>query len=423
MSDATIIEGEEFEPLQVGIGALMVDGQVALDPRIAERGYLNVALAKGQFVFRAGRYVGLIPINSKLSIRIRPRAEIANIAHMIVRSGIAPTAIVDFSRGYLPDFATGLNAEQAYYAPLIAGIERILSSGMLKSYVRIDDPPAWRGRLLVSDTIRRHRARNVRYRGEFHYMTLSFAGVENIALKHSLKIVRDWLLRQKDKKFVPFLTRAKVVLEKMGSIPDVQRDLGHVVQQIGRSAGRLPLQYSYYQDPLWTAYLLLQKKLPDLSTEGFVKLDSLIIDLSKVFEAYVRTTLVERAEEHGWRIVDGNLKPFSFFYQDSTYSVHPDIVVVVDGKPRAVIDAKYKPELKEDDRYEVLSFMDTVGVVRGGFVCPQWPNASSRFMGRTSSGKELSLLRFDLAAADLEMEATRFADNVARLIQSNHAYT
>jgi len=422
VSEIAVIDCEEFGALEIGVNRLMVDGEISIDPRIADRGYLNVSLTKGRVVFRADRYVGLIPVNDRLSIRIRPRALISNIAHMIVKSGIAPTAIPDFSRGYMPKFETGVNAEKIYYAPLIAGVERVLSAGMMKSYVQVENPPAWRGRLLGSDTVKRHRARNIRYKGEFDYKTLSYGGPENIALKHSLKLVRAWLVSQHDKKFAAFITRADAAIERMASIPDLKSDVDRLVQEIGRSAGRLPFQYSYYQDSLWTAYLLLQSKLPDMSADGFVTLDSLIIDLSKVFEAYVRTVLVERAEARGWHIVDGNLRPFSFFAGDNIYNVHPDIVVMKDGKPVALVDAKYKPDPKEGDRYEVLSFMDTVGVMRGGFVCPQRDGAVSRFMGRTSAGKELSLLRFDLAAADIEFESARFVDNVGRLADSSHAY-
>jgi 5-methylcytosine-specific restriction enzyme subunit McrC len=422
VSDAAIIDCEEFGVLEISANRLMVDGEISIDPRIAERGYLNVSLAKGRVVFRADRYVGLIPVADGLSIRVRPRALIGNIAHMIVRSGIAPAAIPDFSRGYMPKFETGVNAEKVYYAPLIGGVERILEAGMMKSYVQVENPPAWRGRFLASDTIKRHRARNVRYRNEFDYKTLSYGGCENVALKHSLKIVRAWLVAEKDRKLAPFVARADGAIERMAAIPDLKYDVGRLVQEIGRSAGRLPFQYSYYQDPLWTAYLLLQSRLPDMSAEGFVTLDSLIIDLSKVFEAYVRTVLIERAPAKGWRIVDGNLKPFPFFSGDSAYQVQPDMVVLKDGKPVALVDAKYKLEPKESDRYEVLSFMDTVGAARGGFVCPQKAGAASRFMGRTKVGKELSLLRFDLAAADIEAEANRFVENVSRMADGNHAY-
>jgi 5-methylcytosine-specific restriction enzyme subunit McrC len=285
---------------------------------------------------------------------------------------------------------------------------------MMKSYVTVVDPPAWRGRLLVSDTIKRHRARNVRYKNEFDFKTLSYSGPENVALKHGVDIVRAWLVANDRKNAA--IARADLVLKRMSGVPDHAGDIGALVRAIGRSAGRLPSHYSYYQDPLWTAYLLLQSKLPDLSADGFVTLDSLIVDLSKVFEAFIRTVLSERAGEKGWRIVDGNDKPYPFFTDNSKYSVHPDIVVVKDGVPVALLDVKYKPEPKESDRYEVLSFMDTTGIARGGFVCPLGPGGTSRYMGSTVGGKRFSVLRFDLAAADIEVEASRFADNVEKLV-------
>ncbi|WP_397544706.1 hypothetical protein [Roseovarius salis] len=89
----------------------------------------------------------------------------------------------------------------------------------------------------------------------------------------------------------------------------------------------------------------------------------------------------------------------------------------------AVLDAKYKPDPKESDRYEVLSFMDALPVSLGGFVCPADGVDTSRFLGTTASGKEMVLLRYDLAAVDPDVEADRFAANVLRMIDGAHDYT
>lgn len=415
-----IIDCEEFGVIGLGIDRLLVDGEISLDSRIVDKGFLNISLVKGQVVFRADRHVGLIPVNDRVAIRVKPRAQIANIAHMIVKSGIAPTAIPDFSRGYLPKFETGPDIEKIYFGPLIGAIERIVSAGMMKSYVPVPNPPAWCGRLLISDTIKRHRARNIRYRSEFDYRTLSYGGPENVALKQALRSVRSWLAEKDHKNQA--LARADRLLQRLEVIPDYHGDISVLVQKIGHSAGQLPAHYGYYRDPLWTAYLLLQHKLPDVSTEGFIALDSLIVDLSKVFEAYVRRILLEKANDNGWRIVDGNRTPYTFFTDDNAFHVQPDIVVLADGKPAAVLDVKYKPEPKESDRYEVLAFMDTVGVQMGGFICPQRDGSTSRYMGTTAGGKELSLLRFDLSAGDIEAEAERFIANVAKLVSGNYTY-
>ncbi|RWB44793.1 MAG: hypothetical protein EOQ46_12825 [Mesorhizobium sp.] len=415
-----IIDCQEFGVIELGIDRLLVNGEIALDSRIVEKGFLNFSLVKGQVVFRADKHVGLIPLNDRVAIRVRPRAAVANIAHMIVKSGIAPFAIPDFSRGYLPNFEAGPNVERVYCGPLASGLERVVAGGLMKSYVSQKNPPPWRGRLLVSDTIRRHRARNVRYMGEFEFKTLSHSGPENIALKHAAKFALAWLMANDRKSLL--ISRMARVIGSFDTVPDFEGYLPLLLQQIARSAAQLPSHYSYYRDPLWTAYLILQGKVPDLVGEGFVTLDSLIVDLSRVFEAYIRRVLADRATARNWRIVNGEDLFYPFFSDGDDFRVKPDIVIVSDGSPVAILDAKYKLEPKESDRYEVLSFMDALGVQRGGFVSPLRPGDSSVYLGTTSSGKALSSLRFDLAAQDLEAEADRFVSNVAKLVDGKRDF-
>jgi 5-methylcytosine-specific restriction enzyme subunit McrC len=173
---------------------------------------------------------------------------------------------------------------------------------------------------------------------------------------------------------------------------------------------------------LWTAFLLLQSKLPELSDDGFVSLDSLIVDISKVFEAYVRRVLVDRAHKNGWNIRDGNLKPSNFFTDIGDYTVKPDVVIAKDREPLAILDAKYKIDPKESDRYELLSFMDALNVKAGGFILPTRPGERSRYLGTTAGGKKMYSLRFDLSVDDLETEADRLFNNVAELINGSYQF-
>jgi hypothetical protein len=153
-----------------------------------------------------------------------------------------------------------------------------------------------------------------------------------------------------------------------------------------------------------------------------VALDSLVTDVSKVFEAYVRRALVDRAEREGWRIADGNLKPSAFFTDNGAYEVRPDIVVSGQGKPIAVLDAKYKLSPKESDRYELRSFMDALGVEHGAFVCPATAGDRSGFIGTTGGGKRMSILRYDLNADDPHAEEERFFGNVRKLASGHRDF-
>jgi hypothetical protein len=67
--------------------------------------------------------------------------------------------------------------------------------------------------------------------------------------------------------------------------------------------------------------------------------------------------------------------------------------------------------------------MDALGVKRGGFVCPRRPTATSQYLGKTMEGKELSIIRFDMAANDMDAEADRFAQNVEWLVDGRYAYS
>lgn len=415
-----IIECEEFGEVELGIDRLLVNGEIKLDGRIVEKGFLNISLVKGQVKLRADKYVGLIPLNEQVAIRVRPRATVANLTHMLVKSGEAPFAIPDYSRGYMPNFEVGHNTERVYCGSLVGGLERVVAGGLIKSYAQVSYPPAWRGRLLVSDTIKRHRSQNVRYRGEFDYWTLSYSGPENVALKHAGKFVRDWLAA--NDRNSPLLRRVNTVLRVFEPVPDFNGRLGVLLQDVARSAGRLSSHQAYYRDPLWTAYVILQGKVPDLAGDGFVTLDSLIVDLSKVFEAYLRQLLIDRAAPLGWRIVNGDKVIYPFFADGNDYRVKPDIVILKSGQPIAVIDAKYKLDPKESDRYEVLAFMDALGVQKGGFVLPSRPESASRYMGVTAGGKMLSDIRFDLAAIDMEAEADRFVTNLVKLVDGASDY-
>jgi 5-methylcytosine-specific restriction enzyme subunit McrC len=408
-----VVECEEFGEIEVRVSRLLANGELMLDPRIQGRGYLNVSLAKGQVVFRADRHVGLIPINSDFAVKVRPRASIANLSYMIARSGVAPVAIPAYSRGYLPRFQGTANVERVYRQSLLLGISRVIQRGLMKAYLEQENPPKWRGRFLVSETVKRHAAKGVKYKQEFSFSTLSHSTIENVALKAALDQLTSWL--ESNDRNSPDLVEARRLLSHLAIVKEWQQSTSVLVSKLGRRIALLPPQLAYYRDPLWMAFLMLQRSLPDVGADGSVALDSLITDVSKVFEAYVRRGLVDKAEREGWTISDGNLKPSSFFTDNGAYEVRPDIVISLKGKPIAVIDAKYKLRPKESDRYELLSFMDALGVEHGAFVCPATGADRSGFIGTTSGGKQMSLLRYDLNADDPQREEERFFNNVRKL--------
>lgn len=415
-----IIECEEFEELSLRVSALLEDGELRLDERITSKGYLAATMKGGQITLRATKYVGTIPLTRDLSIRVKPRATIANLSYMLVRSGVIPTAVSGFSRGYFPRFTAAENAEAIYGRSLVDGVKLIARRGYMKEYIRPERSIPWRGRILASDTVRRHASKGIRYRHEFDHATLSPSIVENIAIKAALQQVLEWFKKNDKRNLI--VGETKAILHGLWAVSDWQDHRSALVSQLGQRIRTLSPRLPHYRDPLWASLLILQSVLPEVGIDGFVRLDSLIVDVSTVFEAFLRKELAKRLTARGYQVEDGNLVPGPFFRDGGSYTVHPDIVIKRDGHILGLLDAKYKPDPKEQDRYEVLSFMDAMGVQVGGFVCPANGVDTSRYLGTTESGKKLFSLRYDLAAAEPDAESDRFTDNVIRMLDGNQHF-
>ena len=416
-----IIECEEFSEISVSVSALLENGELRLDERIASKGYLAATMKGGQIALRSTRFVGTIPLNRKISVRIKPRANIKNLSYMLVRSGVIPAAIAGFSRGYMPQFVTAENTEKIFGRSLVEGVKIIARRGFAKEYVKPLNSIPWRGRLLASDTAKRHAAKGIRYRHDFEHSTLSPSTIENISLKYSLEQVRSWYMKYE--KNNSLVRETSALLHELWPVSTWNGNNAELVYQLAHKVRTLPPQLGYYRDPLWAAFLILQNLLPETAFNGFVRLDSLIIDVATVFECYLRRELKVRLLHHGYLVDDGNRAPGSFFRDAGPFKVHPDIIIRKDGIIVGLLDAKYKPSPKEQDRYEVLSFMDAMGTKIGGFVCPSDGVDSTRYLGTTESGKKMFSLRYDLAAPDPEAELERLAENVIGMVEGFNVFT
>lgn len=415
-----VIECQEFEELSIRVSSLLKDGELQLDDRITTKGYLAASMRAGQITLRTTRFVGTIPLTPELSVRVVPRATISNLSYMLVRSGVIPSAISGFARGYMPRFVATENPERIYAMSLIEGMKLIARRGYMKEYLPPKNPSPWRGRLMASDTVRKHAAKGIRYKHEFEQNILTSSTVENIALKTALRQIVGWLEGNDRRNAI--LPEARSQLRELWHVAHWEGSKPDLVRQLARKIHTLSPRLPHYRDPLWSAYLILQSVLPELSFDGFVRLDSLIIDVSKVFEAFLRRELAARLSSHGYQVLDGNNSPRPFFRDGGIYTVHPDMIIKRGEEVVAILDAKYKPEPKESDRYEVLSFMDAMGVSLGGFVCPAEGADTSRFLGTTETGKQMILLRYDLAADDPDAEADLFAVNVLRMIEGEREF-
>ena len=367
-------------------------------------------------VLRATKFVGTIPLTRRISVRVIPRATVANLSHMLVRSGVIPSAVAGFARGYLPRFESANDVERMYGQSLVKGVDDVVRRGLMKGYIRAGNPPPWRGRLLVSDTVRRYASKGIRYRHEFDHQLLSLSTVENMSLKMALRQVEAWYREHASGKAM--FNEVSLALRRLADVETWKGDVAHLVMKLGEGIHGLPSAYDYYREPLWTAYVVLQSVIPEMDQSGFVSLDSLIIDMSMVFESFVRRELAKRLRGQGYMVVDGNRNPGWLFEDRRKYRVQPDICIRDKKGIQGLLDVKYKKQPKEGDRYQVIAFMEAMDVKVGGFVVPSAGEGTTvTYLGTTKGGKRLYCFYYNLAAQDIDGEVDRLGSDVLEVMR------
>jgi 5-methylcytosine-specific restriction enzyme subunit McrC len=411
-----IVECDEMAELPLPLNRLLRNGELRLNGSIQERGYLGAKIKGGHLVLTASRFIGLIPLTDDLSVRVRPKMPISNLSRMLVRSGTAPRAIEGFHRGYHPRFEGGVDAIRTYGPSLLNGVDGIIRRGLSKAYIPPPAPMPWRGRMNVSDTVRRYAARGIHYQHTFEQTVLSVATLENIALRTAVLVVRDGLSDRAEDR--PMLTRATTILSHLPGVPNWNCRIADLAHALSRRLAAPGL--SAYRPTLWTALLLLQSQLVDVETDGFIRLDSLIVDVSKVFEGYLRRELSDRLRADGLRVSSGDTSSLPFFQDRAEERAKPDIIIWRERQIVGLIEVKYKENIKETDRYQLTSFLDAADLKIGALVSPAIGGETSSYWGTTKAGKSLLRLKFDLSVPNLDVEADKFADNVRSMLAGSH---
>src|SRR5689334_13106941 len=88
-----VLTVNEYEPLAVDYDELVVGGRLQIYDEVVGKGYFSVYARKDQLIFQAGNYVGLIPINERIAIDVRPRVPIRSLERLLRIAGAQPIVI------------------------------------------------------------------------------------------------------------------------------------------------------------------------------------------------------------------------------------------------------------------------------------------------------------------------------------------
>src|SRR5580704_6390533 len=307
-----------------------------------------IRLGGDDWEIAAGSKIGVALIHD-VQLWIRPKIDIARVMFLL---GYAKDP------GWLID--STLMAEVPDFVPALAGAfadqaERALEGGRLQGYAEINDSlTVVRGRIREQEQMSRHFGIALPLLVRFDEYTT------DIAENRILLAATEMLLRLTG---IPSSIRLR--------LRRIRRTLGDVSAPI-RGSG-LP-QWSpnrlntKYHVALWLAELLLKENAVD-QTPGDVHVNGFLVDMAKVFEDFVTAAMTNSLKPFGgWtRCQDRH-----FLDVDDEILMKPDLVWYLDGKPAAVIDAKYKSEkhagFPNADLYQVLAYCTALELTRGHLI-------------------------------------------------------
>ncbi len=309
-------------------------------------------------------WVGYIPLNDHFALEVSPRVPIGNLERLVgLAKGYTPNILIKYARTFAHATETPASLVDILTDQLLDAFDHIWEIGLLKTYDRVQQvssSPA--GRILP-------------FESEWNTARLGRPVAASIAFRRTPDFTPNRVLR---------FAFEKLLARYLGSLSDDQRSRTTRLRKamsrleaIGRPSRSeltpasishcirlLPVQHEHYADALMVAQLIIfDVGLSIRSAGGAAILPSILIDMSKVFEEYMRVVLARGLSDDprisvrdGNKGGDGGARTILFDPVRAGLKnppVTPDIVINVDDEPKLIIDAKYKSTPDVPDRPDI----------------------------------------------------------------------
>jgi 5-methylcytosine-specific restriction enzyme subunit McrC len=383
MQTPEILIVKEYEPVEVDPSLYMDGPQLSIYPEVLERDYISIRWKKGKPIFYAGGYVGVIPVNARFTLDVRPKVPLDNLERIIKLSNHSPFELSGLEREYATHREASGPIEDFLIDSFVDKVELLVSNGLFRKYEKRSDAGSFpKGRIDFTRTVRLQArgAVSLAYSWEDRHIDIPQNRLLKLALLRCLQT--DSASRSRKRR-----ARVAQYLEYFEPVRDC--DLLTVLET--PDIEKLPDTRLYYQPALALAKLILQgNNLGFSSSDQTITANSLLLDLDVAFEAYIRHVLEDlNKSTRNFRVFDGNiggdegrrkklLSPSGLQSQlAQTVTATPDIVIEVHAPPKLVsnivLDMKYKNKktiADREDLNQLISYAASYDSCAGVFVFP-----------------------------------------------------
>ena len=148
------------------------------------------------------------------------------------------------------------------------------------------------------------------------------------------------------------------------------------------------------------------------------ELPSFLFNLDDIFERFIRQTFLQGLRSHNIAVLDGNKHQGRLFEDNRTYPTKSDLIF---RRSKTEIiglgEVKYKPKLKEADRYQIISHVTSAKPPIGVLFSPTNEGDSQRLerIGRLSTGAQFYHYRINIQG-DIKSAQQQMIDDVRTVL-------
>ena len=400
------------------------------------RDYFALQLSRESATLQARGFVGIIPINDRLTLEVTPRVPLRNLARVLELSGEQATPLIDVMRSYDLEGEMQPSLVAIYAAALRQQVESIVARGFYREYARREETTSFpHGRIDLHRTITQLHARAINHKASITYFQRTIDNPLNQCLLYAvwrlhfyLGQVADIIGAAEQRRARRDLNIARLRLQGV----TLDQDESFLADPLVRGAMPLSALRGYYRPALELALTIIGGKALAYEKRGTrLELPSLLINMSSVFESYTRALLQRAAKQDSWEweVLDGNRKPptglASTLFdreEDVEIRITPDTVFRhrESGDVPVLMEVKYRPpkgKPKREDLEQALTYGLAYRARHVVLLQPQGKVAPINNPQRLGTIHGMSVYRylFDLGSSDVESRERSFVAAMRQL--------
>lgn len=424
MTKPSVYSCAERHPVSVPISEILSPtGSLDILPDVLSKSYFEIDYRSGKLVLVAGKFVGLIPINSRVVIDVRPKLALKGLLRILNIAEEEIGSLDFFNRSYKESPRADDNILSLLVRSLLKQLQQLALEGVLKLYQQRAFVGPFKPRINFSRTIRQQWCRGIFTNTSADYFDFTKDNPLNRLIKYTIWYAGNELqLRAGD--YTRLLQDLEFFYNLLETVPlDTSRRFLSQSTETARSH-RLPTIRKYYADIARSCLLIVANRSVDIETSGEdVNLLSFVVNLEEVFEKYIRNVIKDQFQRRGSSLVvgDGNKEARGvLFHDNNTIPVKPDVVIRARPQALCVADAKYKPKIADVDRYQVIAHASSYGSKIALLVMPVFDSSAASLtrVGQVydATGVELFEYRVKLDG-DLAEEESKLGEAVIALTE------